>query len=681
MNLGTLATGLFALSMVMASGSTSASPLRWRTGGPSRGFVHSFAAAPSNAQRLYAGTGEGLFRSEDGGSTWTRAGGRIEIVSHVAVHPEDETTVYLRTTDALYKSVDGGEVWAPLSAPPSTNVSGILIDPRDGDTIYMASGCDPIFKATSPAWHENAGVYKSIDGGNTWAKASAGLGGFQQCVVALAIDPASPDTLYATPVYTDGGYARSDDGGASWRTAEGMVPGGGVAVNSADPTKRYGITSHPGTPHYLVSEDSGATWNEVMPHVLEEGPLKAYTYDSLKIDPRTGHLFLGTASGAYRSGDGGRSWLPLESAGRDAVRSLQFDDSTGELTIGTVNGVFQSDSYPWNDWRSLPIDFVATGIVKLVTDPSDAASLYAMSGNRIFLTRTLGRQWEPVGEILPSSGSQPFRADDLAVGAQGHVYVVGFAGDKDHLLRLDPGSGTWSELSPPPSPFDSYGRTLKFVTADPGTPGEIYVGQVREIAHSRDGGESWEQLKLPSSFVTALSIDPLDSNVIYAATGIGIMKSSDRGRSWSLKKELDQTRELVKTKIVISRSNPSVLYAFTRFFGPIDRSADGGETWTTVLLNGELTDLAIGVRDPSSLFGSTLHDGVFRSSDGGGELAADRRGASRRRADPFDRRRRQWNLRARGHLESWWLGVAALPAAPADLATIGSRWREPPLAW
>ncbi len=173
------------------------------------------------------------------------------------------------------------------------------------------------------------------------------------------------------------------------------------------------------------------------------------------------------------------------------------------------------------------------------------------------------------------------------------------------------------ELSPPPSPFDSYGRTLKFVTADPSTPGEIYVGQVQEIAHSRDGGESWEQLKLPWSYVTALSIDPRNSDVLYAATGIGIMKSANRGRSWSLKKELDQTGELVKTKIVISRSNPSVLYAFTRFFGPIDRSTDGGETWTTVLLGAELTDLAVGARNPDSLFGSTLRDGVFRSSDGG----------------------------------------------------------------
>lgn len=617
MRLGTIVSGLFALSVVAAPGATSANPLPWRTGGPSGGFVHSFAAAPSNPQRLYAGTGDGLFRSEDGGSTWARVGGRIEIVFHVAVDPADEKTVFLKTTDSLYKSVDGGEVWAPLSGVPSTNVSEILIDPRDGNTIYVASACDPFFKATSPAWHENAGIYKSIDGGKTWTKASAGLGGFQQCVVSLAIDPASPDTLYATPVYADGGYARSDDGAEFWRTAEGMVPGGGVAVNPADSTKRYGITSHPGTPHYLVSEDSGATWNEVMPRVLGEGPLDAYTYDSLQIDPRMGRLFLGTASGAYRSGDGGRNWLPLESAGRDAVRSLQFNDSTGELTIGTVNGVFRSDSYPWNEWRSLPIDFVATGIVKIVTDPSDTDSLYGMSGNRIFRTRDLGRHWEPVGEILPSIGRQPFRADDLAVDTEGSVYVVGFAGDEDHLLRLDRATGTWSELSPPPSPFDGSGRTLKFVTADPGTPGEIYVGQVQEIAHSRDGGESWEQLKLPSSYVTALSIDPIDSTVIYAATGSGIMKSVDRGRSWSLKRELDPAREFVKTRIVISRSNPSVLYAFTRFFGPIDRSADGGETWTTVLLDAELTDLAVGTRDPDSLFGSTLRDGVFRSSDGG----------------------------------------------------------------
>lgn len=158
---------------------------------------------------------------------------------------------------------------------------------------------------------------------------------------------------------------------------------------------------------------------------------------------------------------------------------------------------------------------------------------------------------------------------------------------------------------------------MECVTADPGSPGEIYVGQVQEIAHSRDGGASWEQLRLPSSFVSALAIDPLDTSVIYAATGNGIMKSTDRGRSWSLKKELDQTREFVKTRIVISRSNPSVLYAFTRFFGPIDRSADGGETWTTVMLDAELTDLAIGARDPELLFGSTLRDGVFRSSTGG----------------------------------------------------------------
>ena len=609
----TTSSFLLVFSIAFTSMNAAAAPLPWRTGGPHGGVVYAVSVAPSNPQRFYAATGDGLFTSVDAGTTWERAGGPAVPVFHVAVDPGDESTVYLTAGALLYKSVDGGRSWAPLPLPAGTSVSSLVIDPRDGETIYVGSRCGPIFKMRAPSWHEAAGVYKSTDGGLTWHKGE-GLTGFQQCVEQLAQDPVSPDTLYATPIYLDGGYARSDDGGETWRTAAGRVPGGGVVVNPLNPSFRYGIT-HSSNSHFLVSEDSGASWVEIEPRLLGDGRLPAFVYNDLSVDPQTGRIFLASDTGIYRSGDGGRTWLAMEGAGRDAVRSLHLEPVTGRLTIGTINAVFRSPGFPWNDWRTLPVDYLATSILEIEPDPSDSGTLFARSGNRIYRTTNLGRHWEPVGEVIPTRGTQPFRSSDLAVGAGGNLYVVGFSGEGDQLLRLDRTTGEWRELSLPPALFG--GNTMKFVTADPRVSGEIYVGQAREIAHSLDAGETWEQFVLPDSYPAALAIDPKNTDVLYAATQAAILKSSDRGRTWSIKKVVDQSGEFNKDKIVISPADPSTVYAFSRFFGPITRSRDGGETWDVVLLPAELNDLAADVHDPDTLYAATLDQGVFRSSDRG----------------------------------------------------------------
>ena len=591
--------------------------LPWRTGGPQGGAIEALSTAPSDPDRLYVGTRRGLFRSDDGGGTWSKVGNRAEDVFLLTADPVDPDTLFIVTADAVYRSDDGGAVWTPLDVPSGVNVSALLIDPRNRETIYIGSRCEPFFKMSTPLWHESAGVFKSTDGGVTWDQSNDGLTGFQQCVEQLAIDPVSPDTLYATPIYSDNGYARSDDGGETWTTVDGRLPGGSVTADPADPSRRYGTTSYGGAAHFLVSGDAGRTWTATEPQLLGDGPLDSYWYGEVTTDPRNGRMFLATDSGAYRSGDGGMTWLPLEGPARDSIRGIELDPSSGALTIGTNNGLFRSAGYPWDQWEELGIPFVATGALEIVQHPSAPTTLFAMGGNRIYRTDDLGRTWTNAGDIIPSTGDRAFIAYDLEVDAAGDLYVMGFSGTGNQLLRLEQETGQWRRLSPPPSPFDHNSVTIRSMTADPRLPGEIYVGQVQEIAHSVDGGETWEHLPIPHSYLEDLAIDPVNSDTIWAATGDGIMKSLDRGRTWSVSRVLDHTSELVPQKIVISRSDPSVVYFFTRFFGPVGRTTNGGESWTTVVVPGDLTDLAISARDPELIFASTLTEGVFRSRNAG----------------------------------------------------------------
>ena len=179
--------------------------LRWRSVGPDRGG-RSIAVAGSAARPLeyyFGATGGGLWKTTDGGTTWTPAADkdlRTSSVGAVAVAESNPDVVYvgmgevqLRGNiiqgDGIYRTSDGGKTWAHMGLAESMAIARIRVHPKNPDVVYAAVLGNP-YAAT-----EQRGVYRSRDGGKTWDRVL--FRDSKTGAVDLSMDPAAPDTLYA----------------------------------------------------------------------------------------------------------------------------------------------------------------------------------------------------------------------------------------------------------------------------------------------------------------------------------------------------------------------------------------------------------------------------------------------------------------------------------------------------
>ena len=166
--------------------------------------IQALAIDPQSPTTLYVGTnGDNIFKTTDGGNFWSRSG--PVNAQAFAIDPQTPTTIYAGTDLQLFKSADGGVTWSALETGLRANwVSALAIDPSAPRTVYLATRS---FE-TRPPYHP---ILKSTDGGTTWRDSNAGLS--QGLIRAVAIDPTNPSTLYAG---NSGGVFKSRDGGSSW---------------------------------------------------------------------------------------------------------------------------------------------------------------------------------------------------------------------------------------------------------------------------------------------------------------------------------------------------------------------------------------------------------------------------------------------------------------------------------
>lgn len=595
---------VLALVLSLSLGTLHAT--QWRSSGPDGGAVRILAAAPSDARVLYFTSGSVLFRSSDLGSTWDALTAPFHQIAAFAIDPHDPQTVLVAVSSgAVYKTRDGGATWAALAAAPSapTFVSSIVIDPRDGNVVYLSRDCGPYLEP----FFDVAGVFKSVDGGMTFSPAMNGMQAFQRCARGLALDPINPDRIYAIPQYTDNGYARSDNGAQSWTKAATMLPAA-VVADPRDSQKRYGSADGA----FLTSSDAGLTWFSQSTTALETGgPLPFGSAAALTVDERSGRLFLAGRQGVYRSGDGGRTVLALNGPARENTNALVFDEATGVLVIGTETGVYRSDAFPWNDWKRLPTGDSSLRMRDVAASRIDPNTMYAASDRRVHVTRDGGRTWSVLGGPLPSAGLDAPTLLSIAVDVADNVYAVGLLPTRNAIYKLAAGTQQWIELTPPLSRF---GRAI----ADPGTAGVVYfiVGNGPAFLATRDGGATWNFHFTPTHDASSLAIDPRDGAVFYAGTASSLFKSFDGGHTW-----IDVLPDHMILDVQISPADPNTVYAIEREFGArnsrIHVSRDAGTTWTSHFAMGEIVSLALDPRDPRTIVTSLQSGAIDRSSDEG----------------------------------------------------------------
>ena len=330
------------------------------------GNIAALAIDPVTPTTLYAGTCDrGLFKSTDGGASWTATGLTNISVSALAIDPKTPTTLYAGAvtvdcaTGALlppveagvFKSTDGGASWGYIG--PYQVVYALAIDPQTPTTLYAGTYWE-VFKSTDggATWSTDGGATWSTDGGATWS--ATGLFSVQ----TLAIDPVTPTTVYAGTAFAspegwpgfawEGGVFKSTDAGATW-SATGLV-GGDFAVLAIDP--RTPTTLYAGgvwandwytwVRGLFKSTDGGATWSAINTGLTDI--LSAYGVGSAvgtpTIDPLTPNtLYAVTAIGMFKSNDGGAIWSPAGLFQHSPLVSLSLNPTVvtaGNTLTGTV---------------------------------------------------------------------------------------------------------------------------------------------------------------------------------------------------------------------------------------------------------------------------------------------------------------------------------------------------------
>ncbi len=598
------------------------------------------ALDPRNPETVWVGTGEnvsgrhvgygdGVYKSLNGGRTWTNMGlPKSEHIARILVDPRDSAVVYVAAEGplwspggerGLYKSTDGGKTWAAsLSIGPDTGVASAAFDPADPDTIYAAAYQRRRSVAAFMAGGPESGLYKTIDAGKTWRKLTVGLPSGDQGKIGVAVSPIDPRVVYATIEAgpDERGFYRSADRGESFEKRGGYTSGGTgphyYQEIFADPNvfDRVWQMDAP----LMVTDDGGRTFRHVN-ESNKHGDNHAMAF--LAGDPD--FILNGSDGGVYESRDGGKTWrffenLPVTQFYKVSVDTARpfYNVNAGAQDNGSQLGPSRTPfAHGIRDaeWTmTAGADGYASGI-----DPSNPDIVYVewQEGNLLRFDRKSG---ESVG-IKPAAepGDPPLRWNWdspvlISPHAPARVYYA-----SQFVYRSEDRGDSWTKISPDLTrgafrleqpimgrtwgadalwdhgAMSRYG-TVTTISESPVQPGLIYAGTDDGLIQAtEDGGKTWRRAeKLPGIadgwFVNKVLASRLDANVVFAAVDRHkcgdyapyVVRSADRGRTWT-----SIAGDLPARTIVWSLAQDFVktdlLFAGTEF--GIYVTVDGGARW------------------------------------------------------------------------------------------------------
>ena len=607
--------------------------------------IGDIALAPSNQDIVWVGTGEannrqsstfgnGVYKSVDGGRTWTHMG--LEDTHHigaVVVDPIDPDIVYVAALGHLwgtnadrgvFKTTDGGRTWSKVKfIDQDTGFVDLVIDPSDHNVLYGAA-----YQRRRAPWGFNgggpgSGLYKTIDGGRTWMKLMRGLPEGTIGRIGLAIWKANPRVVYATIEHRQqGGTYRSDDAGETWRKMSDVNPRpmyySKIYIDPTTDRRIYILGSS-----LFVSADGGRSFADPVSGRAGANEAMSPTYDlgvhgdhhALWIDPKNPkHLILGNDGGLYFSFDGTVTWDKINNIPLGQFYGLSVDMQTPYNVYGGLQDThsFGGPSATRHFLGILNDDWVqintGDGMYAQV-DPKDPNTIYTESQDG-----TLSRFYRPTGDrkaIRPVAppGEPPYRFNwtSPVVVSRHAPNTLFFGGNR--VFRSSDRGDTWT-------------AGPDITRAEDRNAFSIMGAKPDETLARNDGVAAW-------STITTLAESPLQAGLLWAGTDDGLVQMSrDGGATW-----VNVTERVPgpPRKGRISRVEPSSRAAGTVYVA-IDRhqdddfapylcvSNDSGQTWKT--LSGALPKLGwVNVvkehpQNPRVLFVGT-ETGLFFSLDGG----------------------------------------------------------------
>lgn len=297
------------------------------------GRVTSVVGVADDPKLYYLGSaGGGVWKTVNGGATWSPVFDKQNVASigAVAVDPKNHDVVWVGTGetnprndvtwgDGIYRSGDGGKTWTHLGLEATKFIASVAIDPRDSNTVVAGALGDAF--ADSP----ERGVYRTTDGGKSWTKTL--YVGPRSGVSELAVDPKRPDIMYAGIWHflrkpwtfesggDDDGIWKSSDGGKTWKRLqghglpEGMTGRIGLAVAPSNPDRVYALIESK-TPGILWrSDDAGTTWKLMTTNTLVNQ--RFFYFSHVRVDPHDADHVYGVSEKLSESKDGGKTFKAI----------------------------------------------------------------------------------------------------------------------------------------------------------------------------------------------------------------------------------------------------------------------------------------------------------------------------------------------------------------------------------
>ena len=534
---------------------------------------------PQTSSVLFAGVANAagaVYRTRDGGASWQLSLPCVEdrfCEPHLAADPANGRHVYAFVWETLYETFDGGERWTQVndSACPDV-VAELRVDPMGRSTLYAwGYESDPC----------EGGVYRSEDGGHTWAISGMSGSGYG----TLVAEAGAGGVLYVQS--SDGSFA-SRDRGATWE----QLPREACAPIGVSPDG--GAMSACGS-RVTQTMDGGETWEDLGPSPLADVRL-------LAVSPHDPEVILAGGQGVAVSTDRGVSWIDRNAGLPASGVELKVDLVEGEGLFVHPSGEFSAICGPLyrspdggRSWSA-----VTDQGCGLLFD-ANGQMMYRFDPQTLYRSTDRGATWES----LPI----PFQADRLASRPGIERFLFGFPSGGDRVMTSADGGETWQQLTDQ----TVEGMSQVSLFSNPVGSELLYLVPHYGAYRSEDGGQTWGfcdfSIEWTSLTDSRWVIDPRDDEHVYAARlGRGLATSTDGCRQWSWVSAFPRVNV---NSLAIDPVQPDTLYAGSNSGAYV--SFDGGASW------GEINDGLLGatvvysiVVDPlSNVYAATPY-GVFR---------------------------------------------------------------------
>jgi photosystem II stability/assembly factor-like uncharacterized protein len=559
------------------------------------------AIYPADSRIIWAGTGEqnnrqstswggGVYRSTDGGNTWSYLGLKeTRQIGRVVLHPTNANVAYVAAAGNLwrgnpergvYKTTDAGRTWSKvLYVDTLTGATDLVMDPRDPNVLYAAT-----YQRLRTVFGYNGGgpgsaIYKTTDGGATWKKLENGIPAGDKGRIAFSMSASNPSVIVALIEHaSESGTYRTEDAGATWKKMSRSNPRPMYfSAPYVDPTNdkrvwELGVT-------IFKSEDAGVTFDNMPNSPTYDVGLKT-DHHCMWIDPANSrHVIVGGDGGLHESWDLGYTYTRLNSIPIGQFYKIALDDRDPYWIYGglqdTHSWMGPSATRHWlgilnQDWSQIGFSdgtgqAVDKGGYRNVYTTSDGGNIQRFdpeTGERL--------------DIKPQApkGEPPYRWDwDAPVLASSHSSGTVFLGGNRLFISKDYGS-TWT-------------RTPDLTRAINRDTLKIMGVLDRDIRISRNDGES------SFSEIVTVAESPVDAKVLWVGTDDGnVQISTDAGKTWKETSAAISATGIRNgayvARIVASAAGRGTAYAAidehrSGDFAPyIVRTTDFGKTWKRV---------------------------------------------------------------------------------------------------